>query len=307
MKTQITKFQHYVPQHYLKLWSVSPGSKDVYLHDLGALDASAEALSTKRILGREFYYEKDPGAPDNLIENRLGAIENAAAPVLKKIDGLSIGPNQQHNCFGAAKVLADTVNYKTFIEFVSSQLVRTPRIIEQVTKSINISELARGQREALLDQTRPDAFIELGMERLPTRLQEYSIILLNTEADPFVTSDHPVAELCTDPNVLAQPVFNVLHKQDTILFMPISPRFACIFIPPENQIPAVRQIRTAARFWDDVDGVKGKFGWRDTGGKQMLIYRQLYTGFGRSWLVSCRDESELIATSPLLIRNKPNA
>ena len=298
MKQQITKFQHYVPQHYLKLWSVSSGCIEVYLHDLSSLDGSPVPQSTKRILGREFYYEKNLDSPDNFIEDNLSAIENAAAPVLKRISELPAEIGQEQKCLSAAKILSDAISHKAFVDFVSSQLVRTPNIIADVTKAINASNLSAQEKALLLSQTKPDAFITLGMGRLPPRLAGYSIIFLNSESDAFVTSDQPVAEVCTDPNTLPQPVFNILHKDDTLLFFPIGPKFACILLPPGSS-KVVEIMRSGANFWGPESGVSNKFGWRKTDRKQLGVFRELYTGFGRRWLVSCYDETMLISASRL--------
>lgn len=298
MKQQITKFQHYVPQHYLRLWSTSTGCIEVYLHDLSSLDGNSVARSTKRILGGEFYYEKNLNSPDNLIEDNLSAIENDAAPVFKSINALQAKIGQEQKCLSAAKILSDATSHKAFIDFLSSQLVRTPNIIANVTEAIEASSLSAHEKKSLLSQTKPDAFITLGMKLLPTRLGEYSIIFLNTESDTFVTSDHPVAEVCTDPTALPQPVFNILHKDDTLLFFPIGPNFACILLPPSSS-KVVEAMRRSANFWGPESGVSKQFGWRKTDKKQLGIFRVLYTGFGRHWLISCCDETMLISTSQL--------
>ncbi|MHC8411665.1 DUF4238 domain-containing protein [Pseudomonas sp. Hz4] len=89
MKKQITINQHYVPQHYMKLWADASGK--IWLHDL-ANNINGKT-GTKSILSNEYFYEDDKNKPTNEIEDILGEIENKAAPVLKAIAVIILFPS----------------------------------------------------------------------------------------------------------------------------------------------------------------------------------------------------------------------
>lgn len=82
----------------------------MWLHDL--LKDKSSPRTTKRILGDDYFYENDAANPTNEIENYLGDIESAVAPLLKSISKLdpqnltsSLRP-EEAMCEEAARLLS---------------------------------------------------------------------------------------------------------------------------------------------------------------------------------------------------------
>lgn len=304
MSEQLTIYQHQVPQHYLKLWKTSDGL--VWWHELSLEETNANLKSTKRILGENNFYENDPERPNNEIEKYLSGVENAAAPLLKAIANLpsSVSKDsiarQEAMCAQAAHLLSAGDAKIRFLNFISAQLVRTSRTVGEIARAIASSDLPDVIRDTLEAQNRPFELVKLGMERLPKRLKnDYTVVLSYSDAQPFVTSDHPVVEISTNPNVLPQTVYNVLHQNDTFLAFPINPQFHCLLLPPLREHPLIQLFAKTLQPWANGDGIALTIRWRPLQPELIEKFRLLQTGFGRRFLISCQDDSELIDKSPL--------
>lgn len=302
MDNQTTIYQHHVPQHYLKLWTTLDGC--VWWHDLSL--GIVKLKRTKRILGENFYYEENPEHPNNEIENYLSKIENEAAPLLHDISVLPpascIDPaeKQEVMCTLAARLLSKDGAKINLFNFISAQLVRTPRTVEEISRAIESSYLTGDVRAVLESQNKPFELVKLGMERLPKRLNEaYTLVLTYSDKQPFVTSDHPVVEMCANPNLLPQTVYNVLHQTDTLLAFPISPRFQCLLLPSRQEHPLIRGMAETLNSWRNNEKIDNGIKWRFLQPELINYLRMIQTGFGRQILIGCQNESELVAESPL--------
>ncbi|MEF2270212.1 hypothetical protein JAB6_01130 [Janthinobacterium sp. HH104] len=302
MTSQLTVYQHYVPQHYLKLWKNSSGQ--VWCHDLHLNEKKERA--TKRILGDDYLYEKDLANPNNEIEIFLGSIENAAAPLLKKISELPLCTGkdaiviQEAMCLQVAQILSSPADKSKLFDFISAQLVRTPRTVEEISKSIKGSTYPQEILAILTEQNEPFQLVKLGMKRLPQRLHEaYTLVLSYSIVEPFVTSDHPVLEVVADPNYLPQTVYNVLHKDDTFLAFPIGPHFQCLLFPKNQKNDVIKFFYQTVSSLPSRNGLDPTIKWRAMQPELLNMFRSFHTGFGRRFLISCQDESDLIEKSPL--------
>lgn len=308
MKEQLTKYQHQVPQHYLKLWHTSEGQ--VWHHDL-LNNAPAEKRSTKRILGANYFYEFDATNPDNEVEDFLSSIENNAAPILKSIADLTtpvgLAPEavEASMCAEAAALLSKEGKLETFLKFISAQLVRTELIRNNIEEAIELSNFSEDKKSKIRENSSSYYLVKLGMERLPTHLEnKYTIALSYSDAAPFVTSDQPVAEVCANPTIHAQPVFNILHKTDTFLTFPLNPKFHCLLIPNESNNPIIKAMLECC-FPIAGKNISANIRYRPINKNFVEQFRLYQTGFGRSVLISCQDESKMVANSPLKgLKNK---
>lgn len=307
MNKQITKFQHQVPQHYLRLW-FDP-ENHVWLHDL--LKDKSSPRTTKRILGDDYFYENDAANPTNEIENYLGDIESAVAPLLKSISKLdpqnltsSLRP-EEAMCEEAARLLSASGAKKKLLDFISAQLIRTSRTVDEIEHSIIASGLSDVEKKLLLQQNRPYELVKLGMTRLPARLIDgYKIVLSYVEDKSLVTSDHPVSEIRTNTNLLPQTVYNVLHKNDTILSVPLGPNFHCFLLPDTGAESIMIQFRKTLASWTNTPGIDSAIVWRKLQPQIIEQLRILHTGFGRKFLVSKKNEDDLIENSTLIKKSK---
>jgi len=307
MNKQITKFQHQVPQHYLRLW-VDPENR-VWLHDL--LEDKSSPRATRRILGDDYFYEKDSANPSNEIENYLGDIESAVAPLLKSISKLdpqnltSSLSREEAMCEEAARLLSAADAKKKLLDFISAQLIRTLRTVEEIESSIEASDLSDVEKKLLLQQNRPYELVKLGMERLPARLiGGYTIVLSYVEDNSLVTSDHPVSEILINTDLLPQTVYNVLHKNDTILSVPLGPNFHCFLLPDTDAERIIMQFRTTLASWTNTPGIDSAIVWRQLQPQIIKQLRILHTGFGRKFLISAKNEDDLIKNSTLIKKSK---
>lgn len=298
MKKQITINQHYVPQHYMKLWADASGK--IWLHDLA--NNVKGKTGTKSILSDEYFYEDDKNKPTNEIEDILGEIENKAAPVLKAIAELK--PNEllknemdihKEICQRAALVLAKAGAFEKLLSFISAQLIRTPNIVEQMAQTIKEAPLSDVEREIFTMQNEPNQLVRLGLERLPRHLQSsYEVILGFSSGAPFVTSDHPVSEFFTNTaEVLPQPVYNLLHGTQVIALFPISPTFHCTLIHRDNKQRLNSPYHSRELSAGGLNGLPISWMWID----ETLIgyFRSMHSRFGRKHLISNRDEAALLS------------
>ncbi|KQM54573.1 hypothetical protein ASE80_21380 [Pseudomonas sp. Leaf15] len=297
MKKQMTINQHYVPQHYMKLWADTSGK--VWLHDL-AHNIKGK-VGTKSVLSDEYFYEDDKNKPTNEIEDILGEIENKAAPVLKAIaelkpDELLKNEMDIHKeiCQRAALVLAKAGALEKLLNFISAQLIRTPNIVQQMAKIIKEAPLSSEEREIFTMQNEPSQLVRLGLERIPRHLQSsYEVVLGFSSDTPFVTSDHPVSEFFTSTaEVLPQPVYNLLHETQIMVLFPISPTFHCTLIHRDNKQRLGTPYHSRELSSDSLNGLPISWMWID----EALIYffRGMHSRFGRKHMISNRDEAALL-------------
>lgn len=297
MKKQITINQHYVPQHYMKLWADAGGK--VWLHDLA--NNVKDKVGTKNIFSDEYFYEDDKKKPTNEIEDILGEIENKAAPVLKAIAELK--PNGQlkneidiHKeiCQRAALLLAKAGALEKLLSFISAQLIRTPNLVQQMELVIKKAPLSDVEREIFTIQNEPSQLVRLGLERVPRHLlSSYEVVLGFSSGVPFVTSDHPVSEFFTSSvDTLPQPVYNLLHGTEVIAFFPISPTFHCTLIHRDNKQRLNHPYHSRELSSIGLNSLPISWMWID---EQLIGYfREMHTRFGRKHLISNRDEAALL-------------
>ncbi|WP_123632965.1 MULTISPECIES: DUF4238 domain-containing protein [Pseudomonas syringae group] len=298
MKKQITANQHYVPQHYMKLW----GDVDnkVWWHDLER--NIQKSKPTKKILSKDFFYELNKNEPTNEVEDILTSIENRAAPVLKRIAGLqalaicSAEHAQEEVCERAGKILAEGDSFKYIMEFISAQLIRTPIVNNQIKNTINKADIPDSVKKTLNDKSDPASLVKLGLQKLPPRfLKHYNFVLGHSQHTPFVTSDHPVLELFSHtPELFPQPGYDILHGTKVLVLFPLSPNFHCMLIHKDNDSKKFHPPYKPKTF-QVKDLLNLSILWMLVDEKILDFFRGAHVRFDRRFLISNREETSLLS------------
>lgn len=128
---QITKRQHIVPAFYLKQWCKN-GATNVVSHDLEAL--TSFEVSPDSILVRRFFYEENPDAPDNRIENMLASMERECSAHFSNVNSIDLSSINLSNEKEKSRLIREALTpeaCKAIKKFAAFQYLRIPGAIEQ--------------------------------------------------------------------------------------------------------------------------------------------------------------------------------
>jgi hypothetical protein len=226
MKKQLTRRQHFVPRFYLAQWDNS--NHEVVQHDLA--DDTMVHKSAKNILWEEYYYEEDPSAPDNRVEEILGKIETDAAVVFEKIrsfndaDPMKI---EQRLKSGLTKH-----EIKIIRRFAAFQYFRVPGAIEHKRFELQPSEISEAVKEMALN---PGRFVESGVAYLEKSFQRLSVLLLVSNGQDYITSDWPCFD-AADSDEAPLLGEDLGSKAGVVAYLPISTRVAALFFSKEYSV-----------------------------------------------------------------------
>jgi hypothetical protein len=226
MTDQITKRQHQVPQFYIRLWADS--SNQIYLYDLQ--NQNHRFTGSKNILYDEVFYEEDPANPDNRIENILGEIEKASAPILKGLNEIiNKYPNysqgkqlkQELEVFLAPDKLQIIKNFSVF------QYLRIPGAIEQKNYELQGSSMQKVDIDYALN---PGRFVESGFDYLKERFGALKMLLNYSHNESFLSSDWPCFDMkdSDDAPLLAEELGG---SKEVVACITLGPRLRVIFYP----------------------------------------------------------------------------
>jgi hypothetical protein len=226
MTNQITKRQHQVPQFYIKLWADS--SNQIYLYDLQ--NQNYRFTGSKNILFDKFFYEEDPAIPDNRIENILGKIEAASAPILKELNQtINKYPNysQDKQLKKELKDLLGPDNQQIIKDFSAFQYLRIPGAIEQKEYELQGSSMQKVEIDYGLN---PGRFVESGFDYLKERFGALKMLVNYSYGETFLTSDWPCFDMkdSDDAPLLAEELG---VSKDVFVCITLGPKLSVIFYP----------------------------------------------------------------------------
>jgi hypothetical protein len=221
------KRQHYVPQFYLRGFSLAGGKKICLL----VLDQ--EKVVHGADLSTQCYEDYFYGA-DLKLEKALGAhIEGPASKVIKDIITTGKLPKEKTE---------DYLALFSFVLFQHGRTVYAAEELEQMTEELGaviIQEIAVNTgmvqpdevKDAKLGIHKPVLMaVQMSAQMLPLTLDLRAKLLTNKTAEDFITSDHPV--------VLFNPYYTKSYPGSTTgwvvkglqVFLPLSPRLAlCLY------------------------------------------------------------------------------
>ena len=226
MKKQLTRRQHFVPKFYLAQWDNS--NNVVVQHDLA--DDKMEHKNAKSILWEDYYYEEDPSAPDNRVEDILSKIETDAAVVFEKIRSFNdADPNkiEQRLTSGLTKDEIEIIR-----RFAAFQYFRVPGAIEQKRSELHSSEIPEAVKEMALN---PGRFVESGVAYLQESFRQLNVLLLVSGGQDFVTSDWPCFDLA-DSDTAPLLGEDLGSKPGVVAYLPISTRVAVLFFSKKYSV-----------------------------------------------------------------------
>lgn len=236
------KHQHYVPQFYLRAFSVGGQRKQVHVFDKATRTTSARSI--KKVAQQDFYY--DAPTIDNAVgqaqflENTFGKLESRAAPLIATIlESVSTS---------VAPVFTDE-DLLAIVAFVAFQYVRTPEMRSKITQAwrIRADLLVKAHGEAVLAELpnlgpdgeaelhgthlqSPELLLRIGASLVQRRL---SVLVADDAGPVFVTSDQPVVYWPWVP----QPGPHGIESLHVAVGIPLSPKVMLAFIPNDQGTP----------------------------------------------------------------------
>lgn len=222
--TQLTKNQHNVPAFYLRMW-LAPGNKVVTCHDL--VEERPFSSTPENILARRYFYEEDPSAPDNRIENLLSQMENECSTHFQKLHQLPIASVRSSNersllaLTGQALSNETCVSIKTFAAF---QYLRVPGAIKQKAYELETTSLSAQQKDYLLNAGR---FVESGFSYVRDRFQSLNLLVMLSTGQDFITSDWPCFDL-KDSDFSPSLGEEIGSNPEVVAYLPLTPRLAAL-------------------------------------------------------------------------------
>ena len=203
-----TKRQHYIPQFFLKNFSINNEAKSVYIYDVASQNVKTKTQNRKNIEGfcqKKYFYGKD-----NIIENFLQLRENIQAPIISNIIKNNIILSEHKN-----------IIYEVFVDF----LVRLPHIKESFEK--------------IFGKVEPDSSNQLNynqqmkdiMESAPVSLSHLeTILIVNHSSVKFITSDQPITTCCKIQNSPPYIEHDFVETNQRLFLLPISPeQIICVY------------------------------------------------------------------------------
>jgi len=226
MTVQITKRQHQVPQFYIKLWA--DNSNQIYLYDLQ--NQNHRFIGSKNILFDEFFYEENPTNPDNRIENILGEIETASAPILKELNGIANKYPNYSQDKQLRKELEDFLGpdkQQIIKNFSAFQYLRIPGAIEQKEYELQNSSMQKVEIDYALN---PGRFVESGFDYLRKRFGALKMLLGYSFGESFLSSDWPCFDMkdSGDAPLLGEELG---VSKEVVACITLGPRLRVIFYP----------------------------------------------------------------------------
>lgn len=226
----LTKRQHNVPAFYLRLWSPQ-GNDKVACHDLQ--DGKSFDASPDGILVRRFFYEEDPSAPDNRIENLLSQMEGQCSAHFQHLYRLPITkvrPGSEKSLLDMTRQALSSETCTAIKTFAAFQYLRVPGAIDQKRYELETSSLSATQKDYLLNAGR---FVESGFSYVHNRFQSLKLLVMLSTGQDFITSDWPCFDLKdSDSSPLLGEEIGI--NPEVVAYLPLTPRLAAVLYPSHH-------------------------------------------------------------------------
>jgi hypothetical protein len=223
MSKQITRKQHFVPRFYLAQWSNL--DEKVVVHDLA--DDATEEKNPKNILWEEYYYETDPAAPDNRIEDALGKVETETSVVFRKLSSFDDADPKRTARQLNSSLTGDDI--RVIRRFAAHQYFRVPGAIDHKRFELQPSGIPESVKEMELN---PGRFVESGIAYLEARFQTLKVLFVVSSGQDYITCDWPCFDMqdSNDAPILGE---DLGENPGVVAYFPISRRIAAIFFSKE--------------------------------------------------------------------------
>lgn len=200
MKT-ITKKQHYIPQYFLKNFSIDNLGKSVFIYDVASQNEKTQNQNRRNIENfcqKKYFYGKD-----NIIENFLSIRENLQAPIISNIITHNNILNEHKNVIS-----------EVFVDF----LIRLPHIKE------SFEEIFGKIEKDSINQINYNQQMKEIMESAPASLRLLAAILIvNKSRVKFIISDQPITTCSKIINSPPHVEHNYVETHQKLFLLPISP------------------------------------------------------------------------------------
>jgi hypothetical protein len=226
MKNQVTRKQHFVSRFYLAQWENA--KRQIVVHDLA--DDTTEEKSPKSIFWEDYYYEEDPAAPDNRVEDILGKVETDTAVVFKKLRSfLDVDPNKIERRL-KSRLTNDDI--QVIRRFAAHQYFRVPGAIDHKRFELQPTAIPESVKEMALN---PGRFVESGVAYLEGAFQKLMVLLLVSSGPDYITSDWPCFDMEDSDNA---PILgeDLGTKPGVVAYFPISPQIAAVFFSKQHSV-----------------------------------------------------------------------
>lgn len=239
------KKQHYIPQTYLRPFSFLNDNVSIWMYDKQTQKVQQKGI--EKICQESYYYshKNDNDEYDYTAENKFSEIESNFTKIRDKLI-------KNCNYYNENKNLEEiTFEERThFLEFVSFQWVRVPKVVEQLNSLLDsgFKEIDKNNNEIVTDEDRKNdvkKYLSLGIFK--EGFISDIVNMLNTKdwiisiipddcSEIFITTDNPV--LIT--NAIAR---NALINPYTEISLPITPKI-CISLLANQKESYVYDSRT---------------------------------------------------------------
>ena len=245
--SHLTRRQHFVPDFYLSQWANHKGQ--ITCHDL--IKDSIFTCGPANVLAQSYFYEEDPTAPDNRIEQILSTMESASAPVFKKIAAISghiTSDNGVDTITNSLRGELTEVDLDNLCQFAAYQYLRVPGAMDQKVCELQANAMAEAD---LVHALNPGRFVESGYVHVKDRFRSMKILIMVSARREFVTSDWPCFDM---KDSLASPLLGeeVGKNPEVVCYVPLTPKVSAVFFTPRLLSPFIAHSpphRRAANRW----------------------------------------------------------
>ncbi|MGB6017766.1 MAG: DUF4238 domain-containing protein, partial [Nodosilinea sp.] len=217
------KKQHFVPQFYLKQFSLDESQKTIGIFNFGNYKYNNQNISLKDQAQKDYFYGRDL-----IIENAFHEQENIASEIFRRITEDGFIP------------LLNSPEHYQLLEFLIFLRERTLCVVNQSKKSADkFIEIIASKNTDVLEDISEEDFSSLRLTldalnmaaiSLPLAFDLSYKIFVNEANIPFITSDHPVVFYNQFLEERKKGYGHIgIACKGLQIFLPISPRHLIIF------------------------------------------------------------------------------
>jgi hypothetical protein len=245
------KSQHYVPQFYLRYFSLDNNKKNINLFNLESQKYIVGA-SIRHQSCKDYFYGKD-GA----IESSLGQLESRSEEVFSNMIRNNIHPSYRTKEHDVILAFTFFLHLRT-VESAETQNEMLDRFVKQiVSKDPKIKDHLDSFRAVYDNPT--GAALQMMSSWYPILMDLAYKIILNCTERPFITSDHPVVLYNQFLESRRTIVSNTgLASKGLQVFFPISPKHLLLFYDKDTyKVHGMFHRPVPLRNVADIDSING--------------------------------------------------